>query len=158
MAVMGRVESTLFQRAGNHAACSFAAGHVAGMIFALGIFSRFTFVFVTLPTMPRFIADKATFRTKRALFGIGLLGVGFLGTSAGVLCADVKYYKGADQWTSYIAPLDALLYLQGDESSRSWFASEMDACPCQYVSFVRPLGSAFIPTSILRKEYPIAVQ
>jgi phosphatidylinositol glycan class Z len=81
-----------------------------GVICALGLFSRFTFVFVALPAMLQFIADKATFRAKRAVFGIGLLGVGFLGTSAGVLCADVKYYKGADQWTSYIAPLNALLY------------------------------------------------
>jgi phosphatidylinositol glycan class Z len=83
---------------------------VAGIICALGLFTRFTFVFVALPVMIRYIADKATFAVNRALLGIGFVGVGFLGTSAGVLYADVIYYKGAGKWTFYVTPLNALIY------------------------------------------------
>jgi GPI mannosyltransferase 4 len=82
----------------------------AGMICALGLFTRFTFTFVSFPIMLRYIADMTTFCMNKALLGLILVGIGFLGTATGVIYADVVYYKGADKWTSYITPWNALLY------------------------------------------------
>jgi Alg9-like mannosyltransferase family len=104
MAIVGYVESTIFQCAGNNAARSFAASYES----TSSIYQQFTFV--SFPIMLRYIADMTTFCMNKALLGLILVGIGFLGTATGVIYADVVYYKGADKWTSYITPWNALLY------------------------------------------------
>ena len=43
---------------------------IAGILCAIGLFTRFTFVFVAFPTMLRYLANKLSLPLSRALLGI----------------------------------------------------------------------------------------
>ena len=83
---------------------------LVGFLCAFGLWTRFTFVFVALPTMLFYLYDKAKLGgPTRTLLETSLLAMGFCVSAAGLLYADVVYYKGTT-WTSLVTPLNALLY------------------------------------------------
>jgi phosphatidylinositol glycan class Z len=85
---------------------------IAGILCAIALFTRFTFVFVAFPSMMRYLVNKLSLSPSSALFGIAIVGISFLGTAAAIVYADVLYYSsdGGDSWASFVAPLNALLY------------------------------------------------
>jgi len=83
---------------------------ITAILCALGLFTRFTFVFVAVPTVLQYLTDKTSLPVSRALLGILIMAIGFLVTCAGIIYSDVSYYKGSDSWISYVTPLNALLY------------------------------------------------
>ena len=88
----------------------FSTDLVVGITCALGLFTRFTFVFVAIPTMLRFLVGKTCMPASRALLGIFIMAIGFLGTSVGIIYIDLLYYNESNSWLSYVAPWNALEY------------------------------------------------
>lgn len=83
---------------------------ITGILCALGLFTRFTFVFVSMPTMFRYLMDKTSKTVSTALSEILVLASGFLLACIGIIYSDVFYYQGHKSWVSYVTPWNALLY------------------------------------------------
>lgn len=88
---------------------------LSGILCSLGLFTRFTFVFVALPTILMYLRDKVTASPPfKAFRGIITMAIGFILTSACIVYADVLNYSHNESdsisWTSFVTPLNALLY------------------------------------------------
>jgi phosphatidylinositol glycan class Z len=80
---------------------------LVGMLCALGLFTRFTFVFYAMPPMLGYLVDKLRHTSTANSVVLSLVGLvmGFLGTSSIIILADYRFYGKL-----VLTPLNALLY------------------------------------------------
>lgn len=116
-----------------------AQGFVVGMLCAMGLFTRFTFVCFAFPMVLQYLMEQTTLGRKdseergtsmsaqfcqRLLRTVLPVGMGFCIVSMGVVYADFVFYQtnttdDEKSVLSYVTPLNALLYNSKVDNLRS---------------------------------------
>ena len=79
-----------------------------GILCSLGLFTRFTFVFFAIPVMILYLLQKLS--AVGGIVQIASCSLGFSVSAGLIIMADTLYFGGSSNWTSFITPLNALLY------------------------------------------------